>query len=87
MITFKSCNLNQSVKTFCQKTGDVPAFDSCPARSACHVSFMHNYGVNKFCWEQLGELDDTGCCQLFNAELSLKRYWQGPESQEVGGVG
>ena len=26
----------------------------------------------------------VGCLHSFNAELSPKRYWQGPKSQEVG---
>ena len=31
--------------------------------------------------------DDFGWLNLFNAELSPKRYWWGPRSQEVGEEG
>ena len=33
------------------------------------------------------DICEAGWLDWFNAELSLKRYWRGPRSQEVGGSG
>ena len=43
------------------------------------LALFDNYGKSLRCW--------VGCLHLFNDELSPKRYWRGPRSQEVGEEG
>ena len=50
----------------------------CVLHSSTQSLFRHENGLSR-CY--------TGWLNLFNAELSPKRYWRGPRSQELGEEG